>query len=234
MHMLFKTLKSQGINSGWIKAAALLLLLQGTALFGQYKKLHVGIALREDVQLAARGGTAESPESNARIQQRIASGIGVFANRRSLTWGWNASVILTGARYKPEIRSGTRSLDEADLKFTQVNLSAVFFPGGRSFFLEAGPQWLHRRYGTEFYTVGITDNSYWPKNRLMFNMGAGTELEINGNTYCRFSAGLRINPAANRVVYDNSINQIWASASIGLFQTGKKSGAKTTKNCYSL
>jgi hypothetical protein len=202
-------------------------------LNGQNKPVYVGLIVREDIQLSPFGGTPEQPQKDVHIQPRFGSGIGAFASKRGTKFGWNGSLLLSGAKYKPVLSQGGYSLDQVDLKLAMINLSAMYFPGGRSYFVEAGPQLLHRRFGTEYYTGGILDRSYWPKNRIMINVGAGSQFTLKTGVHCRIGAGIRINPVPDRIIYDTRLNQIWISAAVGLFQVNSIPRREHSRNCYS-
>ncbi len=204
------------------------MILCGSGLYAQKSTTHFGLMLREDFQMAAVDGSTDQ-QGQTQLQSQPGTGIGVFGGSRGDFWGWQGSVILTGSKYEPNYTSGANTFRKADLKQVQLNLHGEYHPGGGAFFLEAGPQLLIRRYGTEYYTGGSISDTYWPKTRLMVNAGLGADVLLNGVTYCRISAGIRANPEKGKVVYDVPVNQVWIALAVGLFSA--EGNGKRVK-CY--
>lgn len=123
----------------------------------------------------------------------------------------DASVLLGRARYAPNYTEDKVVFMDADIRFTQVNISLnlVLNPGSEkaSVYLFGGVQSLYRRWGEERYTNGIIANSYWQRTRNMLQAGVGVKCNI-GKCYLQPFAGIRY-AGAPQLVYDTRVNQVY-------------------------
>jgi hypothetical protein len=133
-------------------------------------------------------------------------------------WFLDASVLLSRSKYSVNYKDSSSVFMDADVRFTQTNfnINMILNPHYKkaTLFIFGGVQLLNRRWGEERYIHAIVAQSYWPSFRTMAQAGMGVKFPIGRRSwYMQPFAGLRYT-MNRRVVYDVSMNQVFAGVII--------------------
>lgn len=208
------------------------LVLSSTLLCAQDSKTILGPVVKSEFNFTTE---LQQGESNSTVMQNhVAVPLGVMLSHKRAHLGYDFSVLFSGAKYDINYVSGTNTFNRSEIKFIEYNANVNFFPGAGSSdtrgFLFAGAQLLSKRYGVNYFVNNILSNAIWPQNAFMLQMGAGADFSISKTLELRMFGGVRMNPSAQKVVYDRALNQLFLGATLGFSLDGN--GKSKALRCF--
>lgn len=130
---------------------------------------------------------------------------------------------LNKARYTVNQAQGTSVFQRANIRFLQTNANLGYHLFGAakvSPYVFAGLQFLHRRWGEEYYLGAQIPDSRWPNQRLCLQSGLGVAFSVSDALRMRCFAGLRHN-LSQTLIYDTPMNQVFSGVSLLATWTSK-------------
>ena len=132
---------------------------------------------------------------------------------------------FTKARYEVNQTVGSSVFQKANIRFIQTNLNFgyhLFSNKKINPYVFGGMQFLHRRWGEEYYLGSLIQDSRWPNQRLLIQSGLGIAFPVAEKLHMRLFAGLRHN-LHQSLIYDTPMNQIFTGfALLAAWQSNPK------------
>jgi len=214
-----------------MKHYLILLYITACYLAAQAQSLQLGLLAKEEMNIISIQNQGDvAAKSQMQRMQLPAWGIGAWKFIGNHV-GLHGSVLLSRAYYNVNYSNGAAVFSDADIRFTQSNLTLEYYFGTIANalrpFLFGGAQHLYRRYGTESFRNAVIANSYWPTSRLQGQWGVGLKISDNDLLGIRIFGGLRYN-FDKQLVYDKKMNQIFAGISVSwaIKDGAKKPGSR--------